>query len=307
MTATVHSDAYPTRSAAGPRTRLLDRTDPVVYTTARSHASEALSVEELASYSRRGFLEFDAFFGETELALYQGELERLRREFARSERPEVIREPEQHTVRSIFAVHELSPVFSRLTRHPQLLAIAERLLGSQVYVHQSRVNFKPGFSGEPFHWHSDFETWHAEDGMPRMRALSMSIALTDNHEFNGPLMLVPGSHKTFVSCPGETPQQNYITSLRAQRVGVPDEDSLRLLVSRGGIVTHTGVAGSLLIFDSNTMHASGGNITPYPRSNVFLVFNSVDNALTDPFCGRPPRPEFIAARHASPLTAETSS
>ncbi len=28
------------------------------------------------------------------------------------------------------------------------------------------------------------------------------------------------------------------------------------------------------------------NITPLPRSNVFLVFNSVDNALTDPFAAR---------------------
>jgi hypothetical protein len=43
---------------------------------------------------------------------------------------------------------------------------ARQLLGSDVYVHQSRVNFKPGFNGQDFYWHSDFETWHAEDGMP---------------------------------------------------------------------------------------------------------------------------------------------
>lgn len=28
---------------------------------------------------------------------------------------------------------------------------------------------------------SDFETWHAEDGMPVPRAVSLSIALTDNY------------------------------------------------------------------------------------------------------------------------------
>ena len=55
------------------------------------------------------------------------------------------------------------------------MTIAEQILGSQVYIHQSRVNLKPGFKGKEFYWHSDFETWHIEDGMPRMRALSCSI------------------------------------------------------------------------------------------------------------------------------------
>src|SRR3546814_10756649 len=44
----------------------------------------------------------------------------------------------------------------------------------------SRLNYKPGFKGKEFYWHSDFETWHVEDGMPQMRALSMSILLAEN-------------------------------------------------------------------------------------------------------------------------------
>ncbi len=43
----------------------------------------------------------------------------------------------------------------------------------------------PGFTGSGFYWHSDFETWHAEDGMPSMRAVSCSIALTENFAYNG--------------------------------------------------------------------------------------------------------------------------
>jgi ectoine hydroxylase len=31
---------------------------------------------------------------------------------------------------------------------------------------------------------------------------------------------------------------------------------------------------------------------------VFFVYNSVENALTQPFCGLKPRPEHIAARES---------
>lgn len=63
---------------------------------------------------------------------------------------------------------------------PRLLDIAQFLLDDEVYIHQSRLNYKPGFRGKEFYWHSDFETWHVEDGMPRLRALSISITLTEN-------------------------------------------------------------------------------------------------------------------------------
>jgi ectoine hydroxylase len=33
-----------------------------------------------------------------------------------------------------------------------------------------------------------------------------------------------------------------------------------------------------------------------PRTNIFLVFNSVGNRLVAPFSGKPPRPEYIATR-----------
>ena len=33
-----------------------------------------------------------------------------------------------------------------------------------------------------------------------------------------------------------------------------------------------------------------------PRSNIFMVFNSVENVPVAPFCGMAPRPDFIAER-----------
>ena len=119
---------------------------------------------------------------------------------------------------------------------------ARQILGSEVYIHQSRVNFKPGFDGKEFYWHSDFETWHAEDGMPRIRAVSISISLTDNYSFNGPLMIMPGSHRTYVSCVGETPDENYKSSLVQQIAGTPDQAALSALAERHGIDVLAGAA-----------------------------------------------------------------
>ena len=129
-----------------------------------------------------------------------------------------------------------------------------------------------------------------------MRALSMSITLTDNSAHNGPLMLIPGSHKQFVSCVGETPDQNYKSSLKIQEIGTPDQDNLSQMVDENGIVAPVGPAGSVLIFDCNTMHGSGTNITPYPRSNLFFVYNAMSNQLVAPFGGTKPRPNFLATR-----------
>ncbi|MFT5328549.1 MAG: ectoine hydroxylase, partial [Planctomycetaceae bacterium] len=42
---------------------------------------------------------------------------------------------------------------------------------------------------------------------------------------------------------------------------------------------------------------SNSNITPLPRTNLFFVYNSVANSLQAPFCGKKPRPEYIAARN----------
>src|SRR3546814_3951459 len=82
---------------------------------------------------------------------------------------EAITEPGSDAVRSIFRVHELSDMLGRLASDPRLIHVARQILGSEVYMHQSRANMKPGFKGKEFYWHSDFETWHVEDGMPRMR------------------------------------------------------------------------------------------------------------------------------------------
>lgn len=275
---------------------ILARHDPVVYAQSLSNSPATLNSAQRDGYQDNGFLLLPQLFSTDEVARMYSEMQTMRDDITNRDREEVIAEPGSGDVRSIFNVHRLNALFANVVRDPRVLNVAREILGSEVYIHQSRINYKPGFNGKEFYWHSDFETWHSEDGMPAMRALSCSILLTDNDEFNGPLMLMPGSHRHYVSCAGETPDDNYKKSLKKQEIGVPDQILLRYLSDMGGIASCKGKAGSVVFFDCNTMHGSNGNITPYPRSNVFFVYNSVENQLGAPLGGVKPRPEFIAAR-----------
>jgi ectoine hydroxylase len=287
----VGTSPYPSR--IDDRVRRIPRREPVVW---GSGTGGPIDVDGLARYERDGLLVFDALLTAREVDELRVEVDRV------MEAPDVLAsdrticEPSSDEVRSVFDVHRISERFARLFADERLVGVARQVLGSDVYIHQSRVNRKPGFRGRDFYWHSDFETWHVEDGMPAMRAVSVAISLTGNRADNGSLMIIPGSHRWFVGCVGQTPDEHYLESLRSQEYGVPDDDSLRDLVAAGGIVTITGTPGSAVVFDCNAMHGSNGNITPYDRCNVFVVFNSVENCLVEPQGGLAPRPTFLAAR-----------
>lgn len=291
-TTVMSEDLYPSRK--GTTARTLERKDPVVYS--RWTPAAPISKEETLAYQRDGVLVLDNLFTAQETRLLQRESKCLSSAWESFQEETVVLEPGDGAVRSVFTIHTQNDIFARLTADSRLVKIAQFLLGSDVYVHQSRLNYKPGYDGKEFYWHSDFETWHVEDGMPRMRALSMSIMLTDNFPFNSPTMFMRGSHARFHSCVGETPKNHYRTSLKKQEYGVPDRDSLAR-AAENGIVMPTGKAGSVIIFDCNTIHGSNSNITPFPRSNAFFVFNADLNRLEMPFGPAKPRPEWVATRN----------
>lgn len=272
------------------------RLEPIV-----SDEAGPLTTDEVWNYARDGLLFIQELFSQEEVETLLQESSRLLDEADAGEAG-LIREPHNpHVVRSVFHLDRRSSVFRNLFSDPRLLDRVRQLIGTDVYLHQSRVNYKPAMDGKEFFWHSDFETWHVEDGMPRMRAVSVSIFLTESHEFNGPLMLIPGSHEIFVRCVGETPNRHFKQSLQHQRFGVPCREALEMLLEDRDIIAPKGPAGSVVIFDCNTMHGSSGNLTPTPRVNAFAVYNSVDNQLKAPYCGLPPRPEFLAERTVRPL------
>ncbi|MGW5200487.1 ectoine hydroxylase [Streptomyces spiralis] len=296
MTTTSVTDLYPTR---GTTEVTVPRQDPVVWGS--PDAPGPIAGADLQAFERDGFLAVDQLIAPDEVAVYKRELDRLVSDPAIRADERSIVEPKSKEIRSVFEVHRISEVFANLVRDERVVGRARQILGSDVYVHQSRINVKPGFGASGFYWHSDFETWHAEDGLSNMRAVSVSIALTENFDTNGGLMIMPGSHRTFLGCAGATPQDNYKKSLQMQDAGTPSDEALTALASEYGIRLFTGKAGSATWFDCNCMHGSGDNITPYPRSNVFIVFNSVENTAVEPFAAPVRRPEFIGARDFTPV------
>ncbi|MFG2883092.1 ectoine hydroxylase [Streptomyces sp. NPDC048297] len=294
---TTVTDLYPSRATTEVST---PRKDPVVWGSPDTPGP--IPAADLTSYERDGFLAVDQLITPDEVEVYRRELDRLVADPAIRADERAIVEPRSREIRSVFEVHRISAVFARLVRDERVVGRARQILGSDVYVHQSRINVKPGFGASGFYWHSDFETWHAEDGLPNMRTVSVSIALTENHDTNGGLMIMPGSHRTFLGCAGATPEDNYKKSLQMQDAGTPSDEALTRMAGEHGIRLFTGRAGSATWFDCNCMHGSGDNITPFPRSNVFIVFNSVDNAAVEPFAAPVRRPEFIGARDFTAVT-----
>ncbi|MBL1289720.1 ectoine hydroxylase [Streptomyces sp. NE06-03E] len=296
MTTDVRADLYPSRGAAEMTT---PRQDPVIWSA--PGAPGPVTAKDLQGFEENGFLTVDQLITPDEVDVYRAELDRLVADpQVRADERSII-EPQSQSVRSVFEVHKLSQVFANLVRDERVVGRARQILGSDVYVHQSRINVKPGFGASGFYWHSDFETWHAEDGLPNMRTVSVSIALTENFDTNGGLMIMPGSHKSFLGCAGETPKDNYKKSLQMQDAGTPSDEALTKMADRHGIKLFTGAAGSATWFDCNCMHGSGDNITPYARSNVFIVFNSVENTAQEPFAAPIRRPDFIGARDFTPV------
>lgn len=288
------ADLYPTR---GTTEVMTPRQDPVVWSQPGTEGP--FQPAELSDFERDGFFAIGELLTAEEVAVYRAELDRLVNDPAMRADDRSIVEPKSQEIRSVFEVHKISEVFAKLVSDPRVVGRARQILGSDVYVHQSRINVKPGFGASGFYWHSDFETWHAEDGLPNMRTVSVSIALTENYDTNGGLMIMPGSHRHFLGCAGATPRDNYKKSLQMQDAGTPSDEALTKLADAHGIKLFTGKAGSATWFDCNCMHGSGDNITPYPRSNVFIVFNSVENTAVEPFAA-PVRARSTSAHVTSP-------
>lgn len=188
------------------------------------------------------------------------------------------------------AMHETSALYARLLQDERLLDIAEQILGPSLYCHQYKIILKQPFGKLSLPWHQDYAPWLHHDGMPAPRALSIGIYLDEMNEFNGPITFIPGSHAgglidyELIDVPGTTP----IPSL-------PDETVSRL-AAQNGLVAPKGPAGSMVVFDSCVAHASGQNLSPYPRDLVYLSYNPVDNAIQ-----QPTRPSHFASRDFSPL------
>ena len=207
-----------------------------------------------------------------------------------------VREKGKDAVRTNFAAHMYSEPFAKLARHPRMIEPVQDLLNEELYMHQFKINGKMAFEGDVWQWHQDYGTWLNDDMMPTERAMNIAIFLDDVTEHNGPLMFIPGSHRK-----GVVDAKHDLTTT-SYPLWTVDNDLIRQLVQRGGgknggIVSPKGPAGSMILFHSCLVHASGSNLSPFNRVAVYLSLCAVSNHIR-----RYKRPEYIAHRDFTPIT-----
>ncbi|MBU0924715.1 phytanoyl-CoA dioxygenase family protein [bacterium] len=290
-------DLYPSR---GLEEKIIKRVDDVVYSKEKI-GKYSLEERELEAYEQDGFIILPEVFSSKEIKKLKEELKELEANEKLRKKEEFISEPDSNKIRTIFNQHLFSKIYKKLSRDPRILNKVMQILGSDVYIHHGRINVKRAYRGKSFPWHSDFETWHSEDGLPNCRCLSAWVMLTDNTQFNGPLYLIKQSHKKFVSCEGITPKDNYKKSLKKQEYGVPSINAIKKLAKNDKLVSAIGKAGTLVLHDGNILHGSSDNISPDDRTNIFFVYNSVKNTPVKPFASKSPRAPFLSLQNFKPL------
>jgi ectoine hydroxylase len=290
-------DLYPSRAK---EEKIIKRVDKTVYSSQKI-GNYSLDEKELEVYEKNGFIIIPEAFTQKEIKKFRQELKQLELNEKLWKKEEFITEPNDNKLRTIFNQHLFSKIYKKLSKDPRILDKVMQILGSDVYIHHGRINVKRAYQGKSFSWHSDFETWHSEDGLPNCRCLSAWVMLTDNTQFNGPLYLIKESHKKFVSCKGVTPKDNYKKSLKKQEYGVPSIDAIKQLSKNDKLVSAMGKAGTLVLHDGNILHGSADNISPEDRTNIFFVYNSVKNIPVKPFSSKSPRADFLCLKDFKPL------
>jgi ectoine hydroxylase len=245
-----------------------------------------LSTEQREQFEREGYLFFPRLFSPKEVKVLNDEVPAL---YAQR-RPENVREKTGDAVRTNFAAHLYSYPFAKLARHPRMVEPVRQVFGEDVYMHQFKINGKMAFQGDVWQWHQDYGTWVNDDLMPEARAMNVAIFLDEVNEFNGPLMFIPGSHRQGVL------EARHDTSTTSYPLWTINDDTIRTLVARGGIVAPKGPAGSMILFHGCLVHASGSNLSPWNRVSVYLSLCAVSNHIR-----RFKRPGYIAHRDFTPI------
>ncbi|MFJ6610150.1 phytanoyl-CoA dioxygenase family protein [Streptomyces sp. NPDC091289] len=214
-------------------------------------------------------------------------------------RPEVVQEKEGGATRAIHGCHAWDDLCAALVGLPELVGLAMSLLGGPVYTYQFKVNFKQPYEGAAWPWHQDYAFWQEEDGMPRPDAVNIAIALDHAHEGNGPLTVIPGSHRLgLLDLPASDTRtgdwRDHVSSDLAYTVS---PDRAARLSAELGTELLVGPAGTVHAFHPSIVHSSTDNLSPDRRALLLITYNAVTNAPA-----APARPDFLVSRDIAPVT-----
>ena len=226
-----------------------------------------ISQRDVEQYRETGYLVVPDVLDAALLARVSGALDRLVADASSvSEHTDVYDLEPSHTpqtpkVRRIKLPHTHTPVFWELAQYPPLVAILDKLLGpSGVRLHGSKINLKEPHHGSPVEWHQDWAFYpHTNDDL-----LAVGVMLDDAFLENGPLLVVPGSHKGPVW--DHHSDGFFCGAMDPTRKDVDFESAVPL----------TGRAGSMSFHHVRLVHGSAQNVSPKPRRLLLYEYSAGD-------------------------------
>ena len=182
-------------------------------------------------------------------------------------------------LRRVNAPVEISDAYYKAMTESHMADCVAELIGPNIKFHHSKINSKLPGAKTAVKWHQDFPfTPHSNDDL--ITALLMVDEVTDE---NGPLEVVPGSHK------GD------IHSLWHDGVftGAIAEDAAENCQSSS--VTCKGSAGSVCLMHTRLLHGSAPNLSDSPRT-LFISVYSAEDAIPQSPNPMPNRYEGLVVR-----------
>ena len=156
---------------------------------------------------------------------------------------------ERPQVRRIIDPDRHHPVYQAATRIPEILDVVCDLLGPDIRFDHSKLNCKPPAGGVPIEWHQDWAFYPQTND----RMLALSLMLDDCDLENGPLLVIPGSHR------GPTWDHHYdgrfIGAIDPAAADFDESSALALV----------GPAGSVTIHHVRIVHGSSDSVSGRPR------------------------------------------
>ena len=168
--------------------------------------------------------------------------------------------PEHPRVRRIKDPHLQHPAFDAVMRGPEIVDVVAELLGGTVRFDHAKLNFKPPGGDASIEWHQDWAFYpHTNDDL-----LAVGVMIEDCTSENGPLMVVPGTHR------GQIYNHHY----QGAFVGAIDPAHIADLILCAVPLTMS--AGSISIHHVRTVHGSGDNVSGSIRPLLLFGYAAVD-------------------------------
>ncbi len=182
-------------------------------------------------------------------------------------------------LRRVASPTELADVFLDVLTSSPLTEMVASLIGPDLRLHHSKINSKLPGTATTVKWHQDFTfDPHSNDDL-----ITCLIFLDDVTQENGPLRVVPGSHRGPL----------YSLWHEGRFTGaIADEIALEL---DRNAVAQTGPAGSACIMHSRLAHASSANGSERART-LFIAAIAAADAV-------PLATNAVPSRHAGMLLA----